>query len=1093
MCCQCLDKIPKKTCKIIGIVTITIASLFVLLVVVVPILGRKWYVSDYIIKSNPTMENTNLWAKFPGDLRAVHNHNFIFFDYDKDKTANKTVIKKYKSITVDEKIAYSQFKEVDNGKKIFFFNNRTFSTKDDLNISSSMDNINLGMFEALETMAYPPLYKLAINSIYYLTQKYFLEDDLFIKELFTYNITKQLTPDDYKDLILKDIPDYIKSKILDDKNEPYKAYALNTNPGFFEWIKILGSKEKVDAAKWLKEIFYLDDAQIKSILLDDNSFLNGQYKKYKANIVSKFNCQEESKCAEELLYKQLNESSVISEVTTLKSYKDLNDYLELDIYPFDKSPEFNNFDFYVKLTKDQIKQLIDKNSESCLLFLENSIAFYNLNKTGEGGQTYYKDLTSAQINFLTRYFYESLPNVFLYPYLNMQEDDKKDGPISYGLLSKAVSNFLPEVYASTYDKIKDIKLLEHLDKNVPYLRLQAKLEVDSKELCSKFYKLVTQDETIIDALCSDSKLDLKNADSFYNYYRFYYCQNETKDMIKCDNAIESILKGKLSEENIYTLFSKGSQLGKIIEDYNAEMIKQYKCSGQCTNDYLLKIQFAKATITRNALSPLKKADGLKGWFNNLKDDYEIINILEKNKADFDFEEKDAFWIIDTKITKGDILDLDNSKMFKNKINFEKEYMNGLKNKKSEEYSSLVKLTNFLLGLLVFSNTNNDLIVDYKSVDEFLQGDCSKTSYWINKIKNGNYYENFNPGVEKLTKFDFGFNFNNGTQNDVEFDYIGINTVKDIDTDVDPQALLKRGFNKMNDLLTLNIKKTEYSTKNNSFIKLNMPLFNFETLYEENKFFSDGYQYDHRLDVIYYFDYISSRPLVFVKDAAYEEYKGRIECKKYVLNENDYTSKINEIFDKSSDILYMTQKTHKPIMLDPTKDNLLKFGYDPGKKLENYICVDPVSDMVIDSKLNFVYSINSRKYGLLNKNIEMDAVYPLFLYSKTYEVDLDSYEEQYEGAADYYGTNFWFLIIGVIIVIFFSTFALVAFNIVHKQDKEDRKDLAEVIGDELGEGTEKLKSDADPDIENNTDDNEIERLRVQNEIENANNNENENNN
>jgi hypothetical protein len=478
---------------------------------------------------------------------------------------------------------------------------------------------------------------------------------------------------------------------------------------------------------------------------------------------------------------------------------------------------------------------------------------------------------------------------------------------------------------------------------------------------------------------------------------------------------------------------------------------------------------------------LKKADGLKGWFNNLKDDYEIINILEKNKADFDFEEKDAFWIIDTKITKGDILDLDNSKMFKNKINFEKEYMNGLKNKKSEEYSSLVKLTNFLFGLFVFKNANNDLIVDYKSVDEFLQGECQKSPYWINKIKNGNYYENYNPKIEKITKFDFGFNFDKGTPNDVEFDYIGIST--------DTETLGKRGFIKMNDLLTLNIKKTEYDSLKDSLVKLNIPLFNFEKLLEENKFFSDGYQYDHRLDSIYFFDYISSRTLVFVKDSAAEEYKGRIECKKYVLNENDYTSKINEIFDKSSDILYMTQKTHKPIMLDPTKDNLLKFGYDPGKKLENYICVDPVSDMVIDSKLNFVYSINSRKYGLLNKNIEMDAVYPLFLYSKTYEVDLDSYEEQYEGAADYYGTNFWFLIIGVIIVIFFSTFALVAFNIVHKQDKEDRKDLAEVIGDELGEGTEKLKSDADPDIENNTDDNEIERLRVQNEIENANNNEN----
>lgn len=130
------------------------------------------------------------------------------------------------------------------------------------------------------------------------------------------------------------------------------------------------------------------------------------------------------------------------------------------------------------------------------------------------------------------------------------------------------------------------------------------------------------------------------------------------------------------------------------------MIKTYKCSGQCTNDYLLKIQFAKATVTRNPLSPLERKDGLKGWFTDLKDDYEIINILKNNDVDIDFKEEDAFYIIDTKVKEGDILDLDNSKMFKNKIKFEKEYMNGLINKKPEEYSSLVKLTNFLFGLLV---------------------------------------------------------------------------------------------------------------------------------------------------------------------------------------------------------------------------------------------------------------------------------------------------------------------------------------------------------------------------------------------------------
>ena len=1084
MSCSCLNKISKKTCRIIGIVTISIASVFVLLVVIIPILGRKWYVSDYIIKSNPTMENTNLWAKIPGDLKSVHNHNFIFFEYDKNRTTNKTNVKIYKNITLDENITYSEFKQGDDGKSIFFFNNRTFSTKDDLNISSSMDNINLGMFEAFETMAYPPLYKLGINSIYYLTQKYFLEDDLFIKVLFTYYIKKQLTDDDYKNIILKYIPENIKTKILDENNEPYKTYSLKTNPGFFEWIKILGSNEKIQSAKWLKEIFYLNDNQINSILINGDSFLIEKYTGYKKNIVAKYKCKNENTCSEELLYKQFIESSIINVETGVEDYKKLDKYLGLDIYPFDKSPELKNFDLSVSFTMDQLKQFLDKSTlSSCLLSIENTIKFLSINKTGDDKQTYYNDLTYAQINFLAKYFYESLPNVFLYPNLNIEQDDKKDGPISYGLLSKVASNFLQDVTESTYNKIKDIKLLEYLDKKIPYDRLKKQLK--DQEICTNIYKKVLDDDTKIADICSDTKLDLKTEDSFYNYYQLYYCQDETIDMSKC-NEIEKIFTGKgLTKDNIKSLISEQSTIGNIIKNYNINLKDKYKCPGQCTNEYLLRIQFAKATITRNPISPLEYADGLRGWFTNLKDDYEIINILKNNNADFDFVEQDAFYIIDTKVTNGDILDLDNSKMFKNKINFEKEYMKGLINKKPEEYSSLVKLTNFLFGLFVFKNANNDLIVDYKSVDEFLQGECQKSPYWINKIKNGNYYENYNPKIEKITKFDFGFNFDKGTPNDVEFDYIGINT--------DTETLGKRGFIKMNDLLTLNIKKTEYDSLKDSLVKLNIPIFNFEKLLEENKFFSDGYQYDHRLDSIYFYDYISSRTLVFVKDSAAEEYKGRIECKKYILNENDYTFKINEFFDKSSDVLFMTQKTHKPIMLDPTKDNLLKFGYDTGKKLENYICVDPVTDMVIDSKLNFVYSINARKYGILNKNIELDAIYPLFLYSKNYEVDLDSYEEQYPGAADYYVTNFAFLIIGVLIVIFFSTLALIAFNRVHKQDKEDKQDLTKVIGDELGEGTEKLKSDVDPDIENNNDDNEIERLRVQNEIENANNNENENDN
>ena len=1076
---------------------ISIASLFVLLIVVVPILARKSFSSEYIIKSNPSMENTNLWAKFPGDLKSVLTHNFIFFDYDKvqEENTTKNVLLMSENITLDENIAYSEFKQGDDGKSIFFSNNRNYSIKDNISEKVHFDNINLGMFEALETMAYPPLYKLGINSIYYLTKKYFLEEDLFIKELFTYYIKDQINADTCINQILKDIPENTKSNILDITNEPFKTYSLLTKNGLFEWIKLLGSSDdKIKAAKWPEDIFHLDIDHIHSILKNDDCFLIDNYKTYKNNIFKKYSCNNEIKCSEKLLYKQLIDSSVISDETEKKidTYKKLNDELNLDIYPFDKSPELNNFNLQVSFTTEQLKKFIDKNSEFCLLSLNNSLHFLHTNKTGDDKQTYYEGLTYAQINFLAQYFYKSLPNVFLYPHLNIEEEVKKgdDDPKSYGLLSKVVSNFLHEITEATYNKISNINLLEFLTKKVAYDLLKKQLNVEETDkICPKIYQEAKVNEESIEKICSDQRINFMDNISFFSYYQLYFCQNETYDIRKCNETIKNIIKETggtdITDQQISYIVSKDSSLGKSIEEYHKEMKDTYKCSGECTNEYLLKIQFAKADITMNPLKPLQKTDGLSGWFSELKDNnYEIINILNShNKSDLDFEEQDAFWIIDSRKSNDNELDINNSKIFKNKINFEREYMKGLINKKNEEYSSLVKLTNFLFGLYVFKENKevNDLTIRYSSVDKFLKGNCTFTEDWIKKINDGNYYENFNPKLEKLTEFNFGFSFSKDTQNDAEFDYIGIST--------DTEKLQKRRFIKMNDLLTLNIKKTEYDIIKDSFLKLNFSLFNFEKLLDE-RLFSDGFQYDHRLDLIYYFDHISSRPLVFVKDTNVY-YKERVECKKYVLDQNDLTSKINEIFDRDSNILFMTQKVNKPFMLEPNNTNLLKFGYDPKKEFQNYICVDPVTDMVVDIKLDLVYSINSRKYGLLNKNIELDAIYPLFLYSKNYEVDLNSYEDNYPGAIDYYEANFSFLIIGVIVVIFFSTFALIAFNRVHKLEKEEKLDLTEVIGDELGEGTEKLKSDDDPDIENNNDDDEIERLRVQNENENGNNNENEN--
>ena len=61
-----------------------------------------------------------------------------------------------------------------------------------------------------------------------------------------------------------------------------------------------------------------------------------------------------------------------------------------------------------------------------------------------------------------------------------------------------------------------------------------------------------------------------------------------------------------------------------------------------------------------------------------------------------------------------------------------------------------------------------------------------------------------------------------------------------------------------------------------------------------------------------------------------------------------------------------------------------------------------------------------------KNIEKDEIYPLFLYSRNYEVEVDSYQKEFPGVTEYYENNSTFIIIGVLLIILFSSIALVAF-------------------------------------------------------------------
>ena len=1068
-----LEKLSKKTLNVIGVISATLATIMLILVIVIPILYKRKKKNDYIQKCNPSMDNTNIWASFPGDLNSKLLHNFGFFDYEVEKD-NKLKINLKTNVEIEEQIKYTDFTQEDSD--IFFYNNRTYKkiNQKEENDNIPIKSINLGMFETLETMSFPPLYKLGINSIHYLEKKYFISSDLFIRELFTVNLVKNLSIEDIKNKILINLPEDIIELILYNENKQYKKYSLNNTSGFFEWIKILGLPEKINNSIWLHELFNLNEEQIKSILLNEDCYLIQEFEKYKNFLIETFKCEDKTKCGEELLYKQLIDSSVIFYLfPDINNYLELNKYLNIEYYPFDSSPEMKlyfineyskqkghktNYED-VSINSNQLKKFIQKDEKYYLLSLNNSINILHLNKTEDRKsiKKYFDDLTYDNVNFLTEYFYYYLPRIFLYPFENSEEKslDTTEYLKSNGLMAKTVSNLLPKIVENTFDKISKIDLYTHLKKKVVFSKLKKILNIEElDEICPIVMQKVLDDGKKVFQICSDENINLMDELSLFKYIQLYYCQEETKDESICDNSLYHYLKkaAYITDTEISTLVSKESYIGKAIEEFELELKNKYECPDKCDNDHLLRIQYAKARITRDPPEPLEKANGLKDWFPELEDTYEIINIKEKYGNKEPFEEKDVLLFVDAIIRKGDPFDLDNSALFCNKINFEKEYYKGL-GSIQEDNSSLVKLIKFLFGIYVFdidNNKNNSLIVNYNSIDNFLQGISEENQYWINYLKNGNYFDNFKPHLDHVTKFDFGFDFDAGKQTELDLDYIAISTKT--------SDYSKRRITRMNNLKTLNIKKYDYDITKDSNIKLSFPLYNFEKLLGD-RIFSDGFQYDNSLEVIYYYDLISSRPLLF-KNKEIVKYKDKIECKKYVLDLDNPSAGINEYFDLNDKNAMLIQKVNKPFMIKVDYiENLKKFGLEleETNNNDNYICIDPISDMVIDSKMNFLFSLNTRKYNLLNKNIEKDITYPLFLYKRNYEIDVDSYSSQFPGVTEYYENVTTFIVIGVIFIIIFVAVAIVAFVYLKKRLKyEEENEIGENMGN-LEEGLTKRDS------------------------------------
>ncbi len=224
--------------------------------------------------------------------------------------------------------------------------------------------------------------------------------------------------------------------------------------------------------------------------------------------------------------------------------------------------------------------------------------------------------------------------------------------------------------------------------------------------------------------------------------------------------------------------------------------------------------------------------------------------------------------------------------------------------------------------------------------------------------------------------------------------------------------------------------------------MDSPIYDFQGLLEEYPF-SDGFQYEHELDTIYYYDKISSRPFKFdyKEDASY---KDTLKCRKYVLDTKDISININEKNDYNSKKAFISQKVNKPFIITGDGKNGLDKEIESEISKENYICVDVISNMVLDSKINLVYSIYTRDYGLINKKIESKKVLPVFTYYRNYEVDVDSYKENFPGVAGYYTFRTVFIIVGVILIVILFIIALVALKKMSRKinEEEIKENIAE---------------------------------------------------
>lgn len=993
--------------------------------------------------SKPHSDNSDLWGKFPGRLQTLLTHSFRFFDY---KSGDNLTLSSQK-IEFEEKVDYTEIQFDAKADQINFIARKSFEKKVPNEEEEKVTLPSMGLFETLETLSNPPLYQKGINGIEFLKRIFVTDAKSFIVKLFTiFAFDNLMTSEDrVKKTILQKVEEAKKDLVW-----KHEKYGLSSKKGFYFWSKLINDQSLINQATWLSGELQLTSTEVSSII-GTSSFLYRYYTYFNEKIARDLKCDQQNVCGNEILYMQLAERKPTLYVG-VENFAKLDEIVETAPLKFDSSPEIeiaflsskfkNDTTEYkdVSMSATQLKGLFDHNySTSSIDVAGNAINLLNMNMTNDLYQAYtlYKISSSFQMNFLTYYIFEFLPDTFIYQKFT---DNSKDYHISP--TAKAFSSLAQIIIDETYGSLySNGNLYSIILAKLTYQYIQ---DEKMENFCPIIMQRALDDGRKVMKICADKELNLGTYDSVKYWTKPYKCM--TDPTLVCDTSVIEKLKklAKVSDEDIKNLYSEDS-LGKYLIKADKAMDTAYGCGGSCSSEFLAKRQYTESYITQNPPEGIEKSKTISDWDSTeFPSPIEIYYYEDKAGCGQDnCNEKSNGVLMSLFNSTTNIFT--NQEAMANKKLLEEIFtlmMNGVTSSdlsKQINVADSSKYFGVLNTVLQTSIFNNTILTEYSPINVLL-GSKEEDAGYLKILSYGGYYDNFKPNKPSTTGFTL-YQEQKGNDDLSMFDKYTIQTTQN-----DNSQILRR-IVEMNGVNILNTKKEEYTPVTGGYSLVNAPLYQFASLTNVT-WLSDGFQFGaDSLNSIYYYDQLSSRILEFTYNSK-RSYEG-ITCYQYLLNENNISQGLNETSDMSTNANLdarfglASQRFNKPFAVSSINN---EFSH-PIKETTvdadtNFICVDFFSNMVLESNLTLVYSLYTKEFEYLNSQLKKNETYPVILYNRYYKVNATSYNEIFEGVSGYNTGRIVLIVIGCIAIAAFVALGLYFF---FKHSKEvDEPNIGENV-------------------------------------------------